>query len=584
MAPMNAARATYKDPMVSRITFAGILSRRSALLLCLLVGYLVIGLFSALTLASHDYETEYLALGNLVVRGEISLYQDELRGHWPPLPFYVYGILQTLTGPSLLSGRLLACVIGALVLALVFLLATRWAGSLAGATAAALFCSHGLLIGYVATVHFAGLVALLILVGLYVLYGAGGSWRPFVAMGIFAVLFLVKNNYWPAIPFVLALLLSRPQSARARVALIAIALAIPAAFFASDPRHLKMLAYVPVLQRWVEPLGYHPWYMLTEDAGQIAASDYADIVWEFSVAGRLKGIAGGLVFLGRRYAIWLVLLALAAGIALWRSRDWRAAARLWSTAGVATTFWLFWYLAGFQFIVLGPYAKQAVGFVGAVAPLLAVAIGCLMAVVMERFLPSRPVRKALLALLVLAVLASPWIHRHHNLPRRVSLADGPIATLPQVAAQLATLLPAGESRIFGLADPMPIYLAGRRTYLRQFNQERWGFTSLRDRERYARVGMWGPAEIEEWLGKDARYAVVESDLVQFYRNRPLYREALARVDILLAQNFTLLGKVDERPGDTFSVYRRNAPSAYGDPDSLVALTVTAVDESRVMLR
>jgi hypothetical protein len=92
---------------------------------------------------------------------------------------------------------------------------------------------------------------------------------------------------------------------------------------------------------------------------------------------------------------------------------------------------------------------------------------------------------------------------------------------------------------------MPIYLAGRRTYLRQFNQERWGFTSLRDRVRYARVGMWGPAEIEDWLGKDARYAVVESDLVRFYRNRPLYREALDRIDILLARNFTLLGKVDE---------------------------------------
>jgi len=580
-APMNAARATYKDPLVSRMPFAGILPRQSALLVCLLVGYLVIGLFSALTLASHDYETEYLALGNLVVRGEISLYQDELRGHWPPLPFYVYGTLQTLTGPSLLSGRLLACVIGALVLALVFVLATRWAGPLAGAIAAALFCSHGLVIGYVSTVHFAGLVALLLLLGLYVLYGAGQWWRPFVAMGIFASLFLVKNNYWPAIPFVLALLLVRAQSTRARVALIGIAVAIPIVFFAWDPLHLKMLAYVPVMQKWVEPLGYQPWYMLTEDAGQIAASDYADIVWEFSVAGRLKGIAGGLLFLGRRYAIWLVLLALVAGIALWRSRDWRAAARLWSTAGVATTFWLFWYLVGFQFIVMGPYAKQAVGFVGAAAPLLAVAIGCLTAVVVERFLPSRGARQALLSILVVAVLASPWVHRHHNLPRRVSLADGPTTTLPRVAEQLATLLPAGESRIFGLADPMPIYLAGRRTYLRQFNQERWGFTSLRDRVRYARVGMWGPAEIEDWLGKDARYAVLESDLVQFYRNRPLYREAIDRIDILLARNFTLLGKVDERPGDTFSVYRRNAPSAYGDPDSLLAMSITAILESAV---
>jgi hypothetical protein len=54
-------------------------------------------------------------------------------------------------------------------------------GPLAGTTAAALFCSHGLLIGYVSTVHFAGLVALTLLLGLYVLDGAGSrggrSWR-----------------------------------------------------------------------------------------------------------------------------------------------------------------------------------------------------------------------------------------------------------------------------------------------------------------------------------------------------------------------------------------------------------------------
>jgi len=77
---------------------------------------------------------------------------------------------------------------------------------------------------------------------------------------------------------------------------------------------------------------------------------------------------------------------------------------------------------------------------------------------------------------------------------------------------------------------------------------------------------------------------LESDLVQFYRNRPVYREALERIDILLAQNFTLVGKVDERPGDTFSVYRRKAPGAYGDPDSLLALSFTAIQESAVRSR
>jgi hypothetical protein len=553
-----------QGPPPSRMGSWRIVPSPAALLGSLLAAYAVVALFSVWTLASHDYETEYLALGNLVVRGQIDLYQDELRGHWPPLPFYVYGAPQALLGPSLLGGRLVSFGLGALLVALVFVLANRWAGPLAGTIAAALVCTHGLVIGYFATVHFAGLVALAHLLGLHVLHGPGGRSRPLVAMAIFASLFLVKNNYWPAIPFVLALLAARPQPARRRLALVIIAVAAPIAFFAWDPRHLKMLAYVPLIQRWVEPLGYLPWYLLTEDAGRMAASEYADIAWEFSWSGRLRGIAGGMLFLAKRYAVWLALLALAALVALARSRDWRGALRLWGLPAVATTFWLFWYLVAFQFVVMGPYAKQAVGFVGAVAPLLAVAIGCLVALVVERFLPSRTARIAMVSLVGVALLASPWVHRHHNLPRRVTLSDAPTAALPRVASRLATLLPADELRVFSLADPMPLHLAGRRAYLQQFNQERWGFTSLRDRARYARVGMWGPAEVEEWLGADARYAVVESGLARFYRNRPAYRAVMDRIDALLARHFTLLEEIDGRTGESFRVFRRKPPNTVED--------------------
>ncbi|MGH2362560.1 MAG: hypothetical protein ACRDGM_18700, partial [bacterium] len=59
-----------------------------ALLACLVVAYLIFALFFAWVLVNHDYEAEYLALGNLVVRGELSLFQDEMRGQWVPLPFY----------------------------------------------------------------------------------------------------------------------------------------------------------------------------------------------------------------------------------------------------------------------------------------------------------------------------------------------------------------------------------------------------------------------------------------------------------------------------------------------------------------
>ena len=75
-------------------------SYNARLLACLLAAYLVLAAFSAVTLTNHDYETEYLALGNLVVHGELSLYQDEMRGHWPPIPFYFYGAPQALLGPS----------------------------------------------------------------------------------------------------------------------------------------------------------------------------------------------------------------------------------------------------------------------------------------------------------------------------------------------------------------------------------------------------------------------------------------------------------------------------------------------------
>jgi hypothetical protein len=117
---------------------------------------------------------------------------------------------------------------------------------------------------------------------------------------------------------------------------------------------------------------------------------------------------------------------------------------------------------------------------GAVAPLLAIAIGGVFARMWERLPPSTFGRRADVAALIIALAVSPWIHRHHNLPRSISLSPAPIPALQRTAERLAALIPAGETRVFSLADPLPIYLAGRRTYLRQFHQYKFVFTSLRD--------------------------------------------------------------------------------------------------------
>jgi hypothetical protein len=530
--------------------------QRRAVLASVLVAYLFLGLFLVWGQEHSDYETEYLALGNLAVRGDVGLYQDELTGQWVPLPFYFYGLTQLLVGPNLLVARLVSVALGGVVLALTFVMASRWGGLLAGAVAGALFSTHGLVLGYFCTVDFSGLVAVLHLVGIYAVFCTNWRQRDLIAMATWSILFLVKPNYWVSIPFMLAFLVWRAGTLRRAAALTAVALVVPVTFFASDQTHLKLLAYVPIFRDWVSALGYYPWHTLIEDVGRLG-SDYATVSWGTSLRDQVAGIPSSVGLYVKRYATWLGMLAglffLAAGAA--RGKPGTTPGLLEPT-GLSFTFGLYWFLLAAQFAVLGPLRKHAFAYMGAVAPLLAIAIGCIFARVWGRLPPSTLGRRAAVAIVVLAIAVSPWIHRHHNLPRVISRSAAPIPTLQRTAGRLAVLLPANETRVFSLADPLPIYLAGRRTYLRQFHQYKFVFTSLRDPTRTRRAGIWGPTDMEQWLGSDARYAIVQSSAVDFYRARQGYGEILDEMDRLLARHFVVLERFEEKGEGTISVYQR----------------------------
>jgi 4-amino-4-deoxy-L-arabinose transferase-like glycosyltransferase len=532
------------------------ISRDGRVLACLLAAYLILALFYAWVLVNHDYEAEYLALGPLVVRGEVSLYQDEMTGQWVPLPFYVYGLSQIVFGPSLLAGRLLAVALGAVALVLLYRIAARWGGALAGAAAGALLVSNGLVMGYFSTVDYSPLVAVLHLAGIYILFCTEWRHRDLIGMAVFSLLFLVKPHYWPTIPFVLAFLLWRGRSWGARAAAAGAAVLVPVLFFLSDRRHIKIFAYVPIGRDWVARLGYHSWHSLIEDPERVWVSDYADITYETSGVRRAIQIAKSYGFFLKRYAVWILALAGLGLVNAWPGAGERDGSSRWGPPGVRFTFWLFWYLVVWQFVIVGVYIKQGFAYVGAVAPLLALVLGWLLARIWERNALPAWLRWAAVGGFALAVAVSPWVHRHHNLPRRVSLEEATIPVLRQTAARLAAVLPAGERRVFFIGDPLPIHLAGRMTYLRQFHQHNMVFTSVRDQSRYIRSGLWGAVELEEWLGTDARYAVLDEKVLDFYRSREPYRDVLARMDALLAERFTEVASVPALGGDRFVVYRR----------------------------
>ncbi len=540
------------------------------LLAWLLAAYLIFSLFYAWVLVNHDYEAEYLAIGNLAIRGQISLYQPEMTGQWMPLPFYVYGVTQVLFGPSLLPARLLSVALGGAALVLVFLLASRWGGPVAGTAAAALFCTHGLVAGYYATAHFSSLTALLHLAGIYILFCTEWRWRDVICMAVLSLLFLTKPHYWPTLPFALVFLLWRAPSFSARAAVTAAAAAVPVLFFVSDWHHIKIFAYMPIVRDWVAPLGYYSWHTLMEDPAHVWTSDYVDIGWDATPGGRLVLIARSFAFFLKRYAVWMAALA---GLALLRLWQWRAGGNgrgLWGPPGLRFTFWLFWYVVAWQFVIVGPYIKQGFAYVGAVAPLLATVLGWLFATAWQGPGLPRALRAAALVGMILALVVSPWVHRQHYLPRRISPSEAAVPVLRTLAGRLAAIVPAGEKRVFLLGDPLPLHLAGRQSYLRQFHQHLMVFTSVRDQSRYIRAGMWGRAEMEEWLGDDAQYAILQESVVRFYGGRAPYRDIIARMDELLARNFTLVATLKGIGGDRFLVYRRTRAAAYAVPGTAPA--------------
>src|SRR5436853_7562701 len=86
----------------------------------------------------------------------------------------------------------------------------------------------------------------------------GGDAPPRRGLGamLAGLLFLVRSNLWPVVPLLLGYALWQARTRAERAALVCAVAVYPVVFFAWDPSHLKVLAYVPLLRLLVAPLGY----------------------------------------------------------------------------------------------------------------------------------------------------------------------------------------------------------------------------------------------------------------------------------------------------------------------------------------
>jgi len=502
--------------------------------------FLAQGVWFANRMVTWTDESAYVHLGYLLATGQISLFQDEMTGSRVPLPFWVVGLSQVWWGRSLLAARLVSLALAAVALVLAALIARRCsrdAGGLAGILAALFLASQGVLVCYLATATYHGLAAVVLLTGLLFMMSARQPFGRIAGMAVLSLLFLVRTNLWPILPAALVLALYQGRSRRERALVTVAAVLVPALFFLTDSRHLKLLLYVPGVNRitWLVPFP-SPWGLI-----EIPQPTTAERVW-------------GAVRFGRTYEFWtLAVTFLAAVIVIRRVRGLEVRA-FFENRWVRLLTALAIYLAIWQVFILRDFPRALIGWFPSWAPIVAIVLGVEYSTVLTRRDWPRQAR-AVIAVIVAVLLVAPMVMiRHPLLP--LERDARPLRALSASASHFSRLVPAG-SKVFLWGDSLPPYMAGITPYLRQIHSA-YTLALVENRAAIEKCGLWGGREIETWLGSDADYAIVEPRILDDYR--PRASAQVARITALLETSFEKLDRVQDYPWFVYDVYRRRARS------------------------
>jgi hypothetical protein len=509
-----------------------------ALLLgALVVAFLALGMLFAVYLAPWDAEWGYVTLGRLAIEGRIGLFQDEMIGERMPLPYYLIGLSQ-LAGPSLLAARVASLAAGALAVILTFRAGAAMAGPTCGLLAAAFLATHGVVVGYFAAASYFALCAALTAAGLAALGTGRRPWGSLLCMACFVGVAFARANLAVMAPFVFAYLWWTAPTRIERLALLAVFAGPAVLFFAWSSDHWKILAYVPVFERLVAPLGYR--------------SGFALGVHDVFPRG---SIGRAVAWFGRMHFFWLAtgaMLAIAWLITRPRGAgaprpDKAAHAVFCAALGVWTLAW--------QIVILRDYPKSVAAWVASFAPVWAIGLAWAACVALMPGRSPVTVRAAVAAAIGAAFAIGPSLPRHAAMPRPLP-SPSTVTALEATARAIRDVVPPG-ARVFVFGNPLPTYLAGARPYLQQAIHP-GTFVASTDTYAVSRSGMWGARELEEWLGREARYAVVDRQTADHLGGIDAYRPLVARMFALLDREFDVAARIASGPGESMRlwVYRR----------------------------
>lgn len=511
------------------------------------------GLYYARVLVpSHD-AVQYLLVGQKVVRGEIGIYDDRLPGNRLPLPFYILGLTQW-QGPDLYAARHLNIAIGCFVVLLTGLLGYKLGGAMAGGLSALFLATQGVIVAYFSTEGYPAISALALVVCLLALAHQRWMLGAFLA----GLLFLVRSNLWPAAVMlggyavwkVAADLAQRPKRAGRlgstwdlgtgrgltsrvstprhhevflasvvvrRAATLAFFFAPLVIFLASDPTHLKVLAYVPGLKYLVAPLGYMS--VLTLD-DRTALPFYSQL-WE---AARLV----------RRYEFWALALAVLLVYRGWRGLHKPLTIFLGACLAVmaAMYYWNMRWL-GLYFV---PYAP-------AFAVLLGLGYAPMLRFRTRQGWDGNPWRMPAVALLMIVLLVPPLVIARNPLLPPWGVRGEALKPVLAEAAELKKLVPADANVYYYGIATVP-YLGGVPiTHLEQFYTPTQLPRIPVDEYTVKRSGLVPPSVMRSRLKREADYAIINQRMLDEGRADLWLHEH--EMEALVKEYFQVVGRAGD---------------------------------------
>jgi 4-amino-4-deoxy-L-arabinose transferase-like glycosyltransferase len=517
---------------------------RALIIIVALIGalYLAQALYYASVLVPVHDGIQYLLVGAKAVRGEIGLYDDRLVGNRLPLPFYALGLSQVLAGgPSLRAARWLNIGFGLLTLLLTSILARRLAGDVAAILAALFLATQGVVVAYYSYEGYPSFAALCLVAALSVFVAAESPGRLLLGTGLMGLLFFVRSNLWPVIPFVLAYSLWRGRTLLVRVALVGAVALPPLIFLAWDSTHLKILAYVPVVRRFVARLGYVSAFTLDDRQTLPVATQ----IWE---------IARVL----RRYEFWVLAAALLIAIRSWQALRGRPAGHLpeWAAGYVRMLTALLVFSIASLFVMYSWNFRWVGLYFLPYTPLAALLLGIGYAGLLARARPRSWPRYALMFALVGLLLPPLYFVRNPLLPVGEVLAKDPLGSAHVAAGRLRALVPP-DAKVFFYGLNEVYYLAGLpATYLQQVYSPNQFVRVPAEDWVIHRSGFVTARDMRDWLTRDADYAVIDLSFVEV--TRPEFVAEEHEMLQLLDRHFDRVGTVSDYPSRVYAVYRRKA--------------------------